>query len=196
MKMSSSRGFASRMWRTSNRRSTCPKSQGKRTSRSNRRSPSKSIKPSHGPGTHSSAGLPRIRVPGPGAPAAVQAPAVTESMRVQVAATSRETIGTSCDVVRSTKQKNHGRGSKEGKKLPEASHVPVLLHVPEQRPELFRRRLRRGIVPEQGQPSWPGPGGSGDAGAEAGSIRQSDPRLGRGGYEGRQMKGGQRPVRG
>ena len=40
-------------------------------------------------------------------PAAAHAPAVTESIRVQAAATFRGTMGTSCDAVRFTKQKNH-----------------------------------------------------------------------------------------
>src|SRR5437762_13426320 len=100
-------------------------------------------------------------------------------MRVQGAATSRETIETSCDVVRSSKQKNPSRASEEGKKLAEAFHVSVLPHVSEERAELLGRRRRRRIRPEQGEPAWPCPGRSGDARAEAGSIHQSDSSLGR-----------------
>ena len=71
------------------------RSQGRSVSRSGRLKPSKSMSPSQGPLPKSRAGLPRMRVPGPGAPAAAQAPAVTESILAQVVVTSSGSIVTS-----------------------------------------------------------------------------------------------------
>ncbi len=53
-----------------------------------------------------SAGFPCRRVAGPGAPAAAQAPALTESILVQVAGTSSGTMFTSRQIGMIPKQKN------------------------------------------------------------------------------------------
>ena len=78
---------------------------------------------SHGPSIQLSAAFPRTRVAGPGAPIAAAAPAVTERILVQVAATSSATMITSL-CVPLVKQKN--RCSLEQRQQPpETGHSHV-----------------------------------------------------------------------
>src|SRR5882724_8587046 len=194
MKMSSPNGLASSRFRTRRRGSAWANSQGSRTSRSARRSPSKSIRPSQGPPIQSSAGRPRTRVPGPGAPAAAQAPAVTESIRVQVAATLRGTIWTSCDAVRSTKQKNPARRLQERDQPAETFHVRVFPKVPEELRRLSRRGRPGGLVGEQREPAGALLGRGDEPRTEAGGLPQTDPGGLGGGNERRKLVGDQAPL--